>query len=479
MPEPVTAQKRIAIVLREDLATWQRINVAAFLASAVASGNAEVVGEPYRDALGRTYSRMFAPVMVFETSRDALSRILVDGLEAGLGVMAFPERLFITGNDSDNRAAFAALAPAEMDRPGWLCTAGGTGSPSSSPTRGSTHENGCCASGREAVLAGGRRAIVRAKTDVRADRAPRATDWLLFLVPSLIWGTTWFAIKFQLGVVAPEASVAYRFFLAALLLLGWSALQGLPLRFDARTHASLVLLGLLQYGVNYVLVYRSEQHLTSGLVAMIFGLLVVWNLLGARLLFGSRATASVLSGAAIGVLGVVLVVWPDLERARFTASQALGVVLAVAGTMSFSAGNLWSQRVYQRGTLVIPSTGWAMLYGALGVTAWCMARGISFAFDPSIRYLISLGYLALFGSVFAFITYLTLVKRIGAGRAGYTAVVIPVLAMAMSTLFETYRWSMAALAGMTLVLAGNLLVLRRSPPGRIPANELSSASDPG
>ncbi len=202
------------------------------------------------------------------------------------------------------------------------------------------------------------------------DRTSRAADWFLFLVPSFIWGTTWFAIKLQLGVVAPEASVAYRFFLAALLLLGWSALRGLPLRFDARTHASLALLGLLQYGANYVLVYLSEQRLTSGLVALLFGLLEAWKLLGARLLFRSALTASVLWGAAMGILGVVLVVWPDLSRARVTTAQALGVAFAMAGTLSASAGNLWSQRVYLKGTPIIPSTGWAMLYGALGAAAW-------------------------------------------------------------------------------------------------------------
>lgn len=295
-----------------------------------------------------------------------------------------------------------------------------------------------------------------------SDRSHRAADWLLFLVPSLIWGTTWLAIKFQLGTVAPEASVAYRFLLAALLLLAWSALRGIPLRFDARMHASLALLGLLQYGLNYVLVYLSEQHLPSGVVALLFGLLVIWNLAGARLFLGSPIRASVLGGAAMGILGVVLVVWPDLARVRGMAGQALGVALAVAATLSASAGNLWSQRVYRAGIPVISSSGWAMLYGALGVAAWCGIGRIPFAFDASLSYLASLAYLALFGSVFAFVAYLTLLRRIGAGRAGYTAVLIPVLAMAMSTLFEGYRWSAAALAGMALVLAGNVLVLRRA-----------------
>ncbi|HEX7624779.1 MAG TPA: EamA family transporter [Anaeromyxobacteraceae bacterium] len=290
---------------------------------------------------------------------------------------------------------------------------------------------------------------------------PAASDWLLFLVPAFIWGTTWYAIKFQLGVVAPEVSVAYRFALAALLLFGWCALRRIPLAFDLRAHASLALLGVLQYALNYVLVYLSEVYLTSGVVALLFGLLVLWNLLGARLLFGNRLTTPVLAGAAVGMLGVTLVLWPDLVRLRATHEQVLGVALALLGTATASAGNLWSQRLFRQGVAVVPSTAWSMLYGSLAVATSCLVRGIPFTFDGSLPYLASLGYLALFGSVFAFIAYLTLLQRIGAGRAGYTAVVIPVLAMATSTVFEGYRWSAIGLLGMVLVLVGNVLMLRR------------------
>lgn len=302
------------------------------------------------------------------------------------------------------------------------------------------------------------------------DRRPRtaAADWLLFLVPSFIWGTTWLAIKFQLGTVAPEASVAYRFGLASLLLLGWCVVRGVPLRFDARTHGSLAFLGVLQFAVSYVLVYQSERYLTSGVVALVFGVLVVWNLLGARVLFGSPLTAHVVLGAALGLVGVTLVLWPDLSRLRGTAGQAWGIALAVLGTLAASGGNLWSQRLYQQGAAVVPSTAWAMLYGSVAVALYCVVRGVPFAFDRGIPYVLSLAYLALFGSVFAFVAYLTLLRNIGAGRSGYTAVVIPVLAMAISTAFEGYRWSAAALAGMPLVLAGNVLMLRRTRSGGAP-----------
>jgi drug/metabolite transporter (DMT)-like permease len=293
-------------------------------------------------------------------------------------------------------------------------------------------------------------------------RASAGADWLLFLIPAFIWGTTWFAIKFQLGAVAPEVSVAYRFGLAALLLFAWCGVRGVPLGFGPATHASLALLGALQFALNYVLVYLSEEHLTSGLVALLFGLLVLWNLLGARVFFGTPLTAPVIVGAALGMLGVTLVLWRDLSQLTGAPGRALGVALAVAGTIAASAGNLWSQRLYRRGIPVVPSTAWGMLYGALAVALYGALRGIRFSFQATVPYLASLAYLALFGSVFAFISYLTLLRRIGAGRSGYTAVVIPVLAMATSTVFEGYRWSASALAGMVLVLTGNVLILRRS-----------------
>jgi drug/metabolite transporter (DMT)-like permease len=298
------------------------------------------------------------------------------------------------------------------------------------------------------------------------DRPPRRTmaDWLLFLIASFIWGTTWLAIKFQLGAVAPEASVVYRFGLASVLLFGWCVVRGIPLRFDGPKHASFAVLGVLLFALNYVLVYLSEQHLTSGVTALVFGLVLVWNLLGARVLLRSPTPAFVVIGAALGMFGVTLVLWPDIAELHGGAVRARGVGLAVVASLVASAGNLWSQRTYQRGAPVIPSTAWAMGYGSVAVAVYCLLRRIPFGFDTSISYVLSLGYLAFFGSALAFIAYLTLIRNIGAGRSGYTAVVIPVVAMATSTLFEGYRWSAPALAGMMLVIAGNLLMLRRARP---------------
>jgi drug/metabolite transporter (DMT)-like permease len=299
--------------------------------------------------------------------------------------------------------------------------------------------------------------------DVELDAPQRkaASDWLLFVVPSFIWGTTWLAITFQLGKVPPEVSVVWRFGAASLILFGWCLLRRIPLRFDLRTHLAYAVVGLLQYAINYVLVYLSEGQLTSGLVALLFGLLVIWNIAGARIFFGTAVAPAIALGAGLGILGVTLVLWPDLSEVRNVSGHVLAVVLAALGTLTSSAGNLYSQRIYRRGLPVIASTAFSMLYGSLAVALYCVLRGIPFGFDLSFPYLASLGYLALFGSVFAFISYLTLLRRIGAGRAGYTAVVIPVVAMANSTVFEGYRWTALSLGGMVLVLIGNVLVLRR------------------
>jgi drug/metabolite transporter (DMT)-like permease len=289
-----------------------------------------------------------------------------------------------------------------------------------------------------------------------------ASDLLLFLLPTGIWGTTWLAIKFQLGVVAPEVSVAWRFGLASLLLLGWCAARGIPLRYSLRDHLAFILLGLLLFGANYVLVYRSETYLTSGLVAVLSSLMVFWNLLGARVFFGTSAPRAVLLGALLGFAGVALLFWPEVSSLRpgGAAGQATGIALALLSTLLSSAGTLFSQRLFSRGAAILPATALGMGWSALAVTVGCALAGIPFAFDPRPGYLLSLAYLAAFGSVVAFASYLTLVGRIGAGRTGYMTVVIPAVAMLVSTVFEGYRWSPGAVAGMALVLAGTALVLR-------------------
>jgi len=283
----------------------------------------------------------------------------------------------------------------------------------------------------------------------------------LYLSAVLIWGSTWLAITFQLGRVPPEVSVAYRFALASLILFLWCGARGVRLAFSWRDHRWMALQGALLFGVNYVLVYLAEGQISSGLVAVAFSLIVFLNILGSRLFFGSPVRPSMLVGAALGVGGVALVFLPELGRAAGNDRTVRGLAYAIISTVFASLGNLLASRNQRRGLPVVQLNTFGMMYGALFVGLYALAAGRPFVFDGSAGYLLSLGYLALFGSVLAFGAYLTLVGRIGAGRAGYTGAAIPIVALLLSTFFETLQWHVYTVLGIALCLGGNILVLRR------------------
>jgi drug/metabolite transporter (DMT)-like permease len=287
-------------------------------------------------------------------------------------------------------------------------------------------------------------------------------DLALYACAVLIWGSTWLAIKFQLGVVSPAVSVAWRFAAAALILMAYAGLRRLSLRFDARTHLWLAVQGLLLFGINYVLVYLSEQTLASGLVALIFSLITFFNIVGLRLFFSVPVKRAALGGAVLGVIGVALVFWPELVNFSVSPGRRTGVILALIATVFASLGNMAATRSHRIELPVVQGNAWAMLYGALFVAVYAALDGERFVFDGSIAYVVSLLYLAVFGSVIAFVAYLTLLGRIGADRAGYTAVAIPVVAVALSTFFEDLHWNAPMVAGIAMCVAGNVLVLRRS-----------------
>ena len=283
----------------------------------------------------------------------------------------------------------------------------------------------------------------------------------LYVTAVLIWGSTWIAITYQLGVVPPAISVAWRFALAAAILLVWCVLRSLPLKFRWRDHAAMALQGSLLFGANYVLVYLSERHIPSGLTAVIFCSMVFWNILGARVFFGTPLTARALIGATIGVAGVGLVFAPELTIFSRGEDSLLGLAYGAASAFSASLGNLVAARNQRGGLPVVQQNAFGMLYGALLVALWAAITGQPFVFERSLPYVISLVYLALFGSVFAFGAYLTLLGRIGAERAGYVSVAIPIVAIVISTLFENFQWHALTFVGAALCVAGNVLVLRR------------------
>jgi len=282
----------------------------------------------------------------------------------------------------------------------------------------------------------------------------------LFLVPALIWGSTWHAITWQLGMVAEEVSVTYRFAAASLLLVVGCAATRRSLRFSLRDHAFLAGLGLLMICVNYNFIYWAERIVVSGLVAVVYATIVFITPIGMRIAFGVPLQPRIFVAATLGVAGVALLFLPELRAAGQGGNVAFGIALVLAAVAACAAGNLIAVRNHNAGIPTIPGTAFAALAA--------IANGVPWTFDASPGYVLSLAYLAVFGSVVAFVTYFTLLKRVGAGPSSYVAVATPVIALLVSTLFEGYRWTWVAALGVLLAVLGNWLALRPQPKAAAP-----------
>ncbi len=287
---------------------------------------------------------------------------------------------------------------------------------------------------------------------------------LLYVATVVIWGTTWIAIKYQLGVVAPEVSIAYRFALAAAILFAWALARGVPLRFGLRDHLVMALLGCLIFSTNFLLFYLATEHLTTGLSAVIFSTSVVMNIVNSALFLGRKVESRVLIGAAFGMGGIATVFWSEIAGFSLGNLASVSLLLALGGTLSFSLGNILSARNQAVKLPLMPSTAFGMAYGAAFMALVALLRGSAFTFDPALPYVISLGYLAVFGSVVAFGCYLLLLGRIGVARAAYATVLFPIIALGISTLFEDFHWTAPALIGVGLILFGNVIVLAKLRP---------------
>ena len=275
----------------------------------------------------------------------------------------------------------------------------------------------------------------------------------------LIWGTTWLAITYQLGPVAPEISVAHRFLLAALIIAVWCRLRGLPLRFKPAEHAALALMGVAMYGISYVFVYHAEAHVASGLVAIGYSASPLLSTLGLRLFFKQAISARMATGSLFGILGIALVYWPEFGRLSASRDVAAGALFTALAVLISTSGGLLAQRNHQRKLHGWPTMAWSMAYGGLSSLIVALALGRTYTIDLAAPYLLSLLYLSLLGSVLTFAGYLTLVGRIGAARASYVGVMAPVVALFVSTLFEGFQWHPLTAAGVAVSIAGNVLVL--------------------
>jgi drug/metabolite transporter (DMT)-like permease len=290
----------------------------------------------------------------------------------------------------------------------------------------------------------------------------RMVNISLFITTVLIWGATWYAIVFQIGVVEPGVSLAYRYALAALLAFAWCLLRRDSLRFGWSGHRYFILLGLFLFGFNYLSAYHAQLYISSALNAIGFSAMIWMNIINARLLFGSRAGWRTYAGAATGMMGIVIIFWPEVQALSWSDRVVLGAFFSLLGALLASFGNMASQAAQREGIPVMQANAWGMFYGALLNGGLALAQGKAFNFDPSPSYIISLLFLAIFGSVVAFACYLTLLGRIGLERAGYAAVMVPVVALILSAVFEDLQLDTHILVGMALAISGNVFILVRS-----------------
>jgi drug/metabolite transporter (DMT)-like permease len=282
----------------------------------------------------------------------------------------------------------------------------------------------------------------------------------LFWICTLIWGSTWFAITAQLGSVAPEMSIGYRFLLASAVLFVYCRRRGLPLSFSPAQHADLALFGLTMFCVGYILVYYAETYIVSGMVAITYSASPMVNMLASRIFFGTAMKLRVAIASLLGLAGIVCVFWPEFGNLSRSRNVEFGALLTAFGLFASSAGSMVALRCQSRGYSTWTSMAWGMFYGGAMALLIGVAAGKPFAFQPTAGYVISLLYLSLFGSIVTFACYLTLMRRIGAARAGYIGVTVPIVALAISFFLEGFAWSTLTTLGVALSVAGNLVILR-------------------
>lgn len=292
-------------------------------------------------------------------------------------------------------------------------------------------------------------------------RAAQMRVLVPFTIVTLLWSSTWLVIRHQLGVVPPSWSIAYRFAIAGSAMFAFALATRTPLRLPARHHGFVAIVGVALFGANFQFVYRAEAHVASGLVALVFALLVVPNAVFARIFLGQGVSRRFFAGSAVAVAGLVLLFWHELARSPAGPhAVAIGIGLTFGGVLAASIANVM-QASHRAKAIPVPTMlAWGMAYGAIADAAFAWLTAGPPVFENSAAYVMGLLYLSLFASALAFPLYFGVIQAIGPGRAAYSSILVPILAMTLSTLFEGYAWSVPAAAGVVLVITGLLIALR-------------------
>ncbi|OYY79564.1 MAG: EamA family transporter [Sphingomonas sp. 28-62-20] len=304
-------------------------------------------------------------------------------------------------------------------------------------------------------------------SDAAAPQSARLAILIPFGIVTLIWGSTWLVIRDQLGIVPPSWSVAYRFAIGGVVMLCYAVVRGERVRLDARGWGFAGAIALFQFFGNFNLVYRAEAHITSGLVAVVFALLLIPNAVFARLFLGQRLGRQLLVGSAVAMAGVgLLFVHEARADPNGPGETLLGIGITMLAVLSASVANILQGTETAKRYPMIPTLGIAMLIGAGldALLAWRLSGPPVIELRPA--YLLGLLYLGVMASAIAFTLYFGILRVIGAAKAAYSSVIIPIIAMLLSTVFEGYRWSLLAAAGAALTMLGLVIALRARRPAR-------------
>jgi drug/metabolite transporter (DMT)-like permease len=284
----------------------------------------------------------------------------------------------------------------------------------------------------------------------------------LFIATLLCWGPTWYIIKFQLGTVDPMVSVFYRFFLASVIILLFCIYKKRNLRFSIKEHFFIAVLGIFLFNINYVIFYLSTQYLISGFVALCFSSILFMNVINNIIFHRSSPNIVTLIGGTIGTLGLIIIFYDEIITFEFSSGTSYGIFLGIIATYFASLGNLISAHTSKIKLEVIPVTGLGMFYGSISLMIYLILMGNSFSFEVSHQYIFSLIYLSIFGSVFGFSLYLTLIKKLGSNDAAYVAIIMPLVALVVSTFFEGLVWDVSLVLGAIMIVLGNVIILKRN-----------------
>ena len=286
-------------------------------------------------------------------------------------------------------------------------------------------------------------------------------NFILFGITLLCWSPTWYIIKFQLGYVDPLVSVFYRFLIASIIIFIYLLIKKKKLKFSINHHIWFLFFGICLYSINYVFFYLSNTYLISAFPAVVFSTVVIMNISGEAFYFKKKPSIKTLIGATIGMIGIIIIFNDEIFNFNLNNGTHIGLLLALLGTFAASTGNMIYQRNLNNNYPLIETLAYAMLYGSLITYFITQIKGDELLFDYSFTYIASLAYLSIIGSIFAFIFYLRLLEKVGPGRASYVGVVMPVLALLISTVFESLEWNIDLIIGFPILLIGAVLVINQ------------------